>query len=201
MTAAETFQNYHPFLYAIAYRMTGSSHEAEDVVQDAFLGWLSIDRQNIENAKAYLTKSVINRSLAYLQEIKRARLSDLDSIRQQAAHYYTADTDLLLKDFPQELKQRCIVLLQRLTPSERSALLLKELFDLRYAELSEVIGKNTDHCRQLWCRARQHLLHEKERFQPDPGTLQVMVDKLMSVYRGEGTASLFDWLQQESTKK
>ncbi len=198
MTAAEVFLEYHPLLFAIAYRMTGSVHDAEDVVQDTFVSWLSVDCKGVMNIKAYLITSVKNRALAYLAEVKRVRQVDWDLISQYLPWNKSTDADLINTDFPTELRQRCAIMMQRLTPSEQRIVLLKGVFDLKYAELSELVGKNADHCRQLWCRAQQHLQNEKARFQPDPQKLQSMYDRLMSAYQGEGVASLMDWLKHDA---
>ena len=197
MSTAEIFQHYHPLLFAIAYRMTGSVHDAEDVVQDTFVSWLCIDTQKVENVKAYLITSVKNRALAFLAEVKRARQVDWDTIAQYLPWNKATDSDLLRSDFPTELRQRCAVMVQRLTPSEQSVVLLKGVFDLKYTELSELVGKNTSHCRQLWCRAQQHLLNEKARFQLDPQRVQSLYDRLLLAYNGEGFSSLMEWLKQE----
>merc|ERR1711939_411348 len=80
-TQAKTIALYQPMLQAIAYKMVGCMHDAEDMVQDAFLKYLTVDQEKIVNAKAYLIKSVTNNCLNHLNSLKEKKKDYLESVK------------------------------------------------------------------------------------------------------------------------
>ena len=169
MNHSATIALYQPILKSIALKIVGSIHDAEDIVQDTFLKYLSIDHSKIENIKAYLIKSVTNRSLNHVNSSKQKKNDYLESVKLPELF---EKIDFSHLDLKEELTTALNVLRKKLGPVERGLFLLREGFDFEYDELQEIFNKKKDHCRQLVCRAKEKLSKETEKF-----TLSFDVDK------------------------
>ncbi len=161
MTQAKTIALYQPMLQAIAYKMVGCMHDAEDMVQDAFLKYLTVDQEKIVNAKAYLIKSVTNNCLNHLNSLKEKKKDYLESVKLPDLF---EKIDFSHLDLKQELNSALNVLHKKLGPLERGLFVLREGFDFDYDELQQIFNKKKDHCRQLVCRAKEKLSKESEKF-------------------------------------
>src|SRR6478736_6249006 len=156
MTETDLHPELRPLLFSIAYRMTGSVSEAEDVVQEAFLRYHRAQPTEVENPKAYLSAVTTRLAIDHLRSARARReqyvgpwlpeplLSD-EGAGDPSAHAELADS----------LSLAFLVLLERLSPVERAAYLLREVFAYPYDEIAEVIGKSEANTRQLVRRARQ----------------------------------------------
>ena len=166
---AETFEDLRPLLFSIAYRMLGSVAEAEDVVQDAFLRYqhaLVEQGAEIESAKAYLSAVTTRLAIDHLRSARVRKESYIgewlpeplltDASSPDAAQH-AEDSDSLSMAF--------LLLLERLSPVERAVFLLHDVFDYGYDEVSDIVGKSEDNCRQLAVRARRHVDEHKPRFE------------------------------------
>jgi RNA polymerase sigma-70 factor (ECF subfamily) len=150
---------YQPLLQAIAMRILGSVSDAEDMVQDAFVKWLTIDTTKVRNARAYLVKTVTNNCLNHLESIQRKKDELMDSIPQ----FFMEKWDYHL-DIDKELSHALAKVHQKLEPLEKGIFLLREVFQLEYEEIQEIFQKKKDHCRQLLHRAKKKLHAD-----PQPG--------------------------------
>ena len=165
MTATTaTFNRLRPRLQGIAYRMLGSSADAEEVVQDAWLRWHAADAAHVDNAEAWLVSVTTRIAIDRLRSAKVAR-----------AHYVgTWLPEPLLSDSPaspEQLLERVddvsvafMTLLERLAPEARAAWLLREVFDADYGEVAEALGKTEPACRQLVHRAKAQLKDARPRY-------------------------------------
>ena len=168
LTASSRFEQFRPMLLGLAYRQLGSLADAEDVVQDAWLRWqrsqASVDSVIVASPRAYLCQTVMNLCLD-LQGSARFRrehyvgswLPDplLDS------HELGADTDA---ELAADLSIALMQVLDQLSPLERAAFLLHDVFDLGFIEISEALARTQAACRQLASRGRRKLRTE---YQPD----------------------------------
>jgi len=136
--------------------------DAEDVVQDTFVKWLSVEQEKIENTKAYLIKAVTNNCLNHLNSLKKKREEYWDSIQLSELMVKFKESDFAHIDFEKELYAAFKVIQTKLEPLERAAYLLKEVFDFEYEEIQKVLGKKADYCRQLLSRARKKLDHSEK---------------------------------------
>lgn len=161
MTQAQTIALYNPLLQGIAYRLVKCKADAEDIVQDTFLKWLSIDREKILNTKAYLIKSVTNSCLNHLKALKRKKEEYLDGIHLPELINKFKELDLNHIDIQIDMQAALKVIHSKLEPLERAVFLLREVFNFDYEALQEVLEKKKDHCRQLFSRARKKLDDEK----------------------------------------
>ncbi len=161
MNHAATITLYQPVLKAIALKIVGSIHDAEDIVQDTYLKYLSTDNSQIKNIKAYLIKSVTNRSLNHVNASNQKKKDYLESIKLPELF---EKIDFSHLDLKEELTAALNLLHKKLGPLERGLFLLREGFDFEYDELQEIFNKKKDHCRQLVCRAKEKLSKETEKF-------------------------------------
>src|SRR5262249_38192801 len=168
-TMTETFEEIRPLLFSIAYRMLGSVSEAEDVVQDAFLryqGALARGSGEIESPKAYL--SAVTTRLA-IDHLRSARVRKEQYVGQWLPEPLLTDENAVdgarYVEEADSLSMAFLLLLERLSPVERAVFLLHDVFDYRYDEVSRIVGKSEDNCRQLALRARRHVQAEKPRFE------------------------------------
>ena len=159
----ETFNGLRPRLQGIAYRMLGSSAEAEEVVQDAWLRWHEADHERLDSREAWLV--AVTTRLA----IDRLRTAKVQ--RERYAGIWLPEP--LLSDppvTPEQVLERAddlsvafLAVLERLTPEARAAFLLREVFDADYDEVAEVLGKTEAACRQLVHRAKAQLREARPR--------------------------------------
>jgi RNA polymerase sigma-70 factor (ECF subfamily) len=139
--------------------------DAEDVVQETFIKWLSQEQTKIKNTKAYLIKSVTNNCINHLKSIRMKRLEYLESFQwSEFIERFKETTDFSHMDLEVELSNAFHVLQNKLEPLERAVYVLKEVFDFDYKALQDLLDKKQDHCRQLFCRAKKKLSDEKDHF-------------------------------------
>ncbi|MFM9840778.1 MAG: sigma-70 family RNA polymerase sigma factor [Cyclobacteriaceae bacterium] len=157
MNHAQAITLYQPMLHSIAYNLLRCKADAEDMVQDTFMKWLSIDQTKIQNTKAYLIKSVTNNCLNHLNALKRKKEEYWDSIMLSQLVVKFKESDFAHIDFEKELAAAFKVIQSKLEPLERATYLLKEVFDFDYEAIQKVVDKKADHCRQLFSRAKKKL--------------------------------------------
>lgn len=166
---------YHPILHAIAYKMLGSLADAEDIVQDTFLKWLTIDQEKINNTKAYLIKAVTNNCINHLNALKEKKKEYLDSLNPGELIGRFKETDFINFDLESELSAALEVVHKKLAPMEKAIFLLREVFELEYEELQEIFDKKKENCRQLFCRANEKLSQETKKFKLNiPNHIQLL---------------------------
>ena len=165
MTQGQTILLYQPMLQRIAMRMLGCKADAEDVVQETFIKWLSQEQAKIKNTKAYLIRAVTNNCINHLQSLRQKRIQYLESLQWgELVDKIKETTDFSHIDLEAELTKAFHVLQTKLQPLERAVYVLKEVFDFDYSALQEALDKKQDHCRQLFCRAKKKLHDESDNF-------------------------------------
>jgi RNA polymerase sigma factor (sigma-70 family) len=180
MNPAQTIALYQPTLQRIAYNLVRCKADAEDIVQETFLKWLSSESDKIENTKAYLIKAVTNNCLKHLESLKRKKTECLDAISRTEIMHLLKETNFAHLDLEADLQKAFRLIHTKLEPLERAAYLLKEAFDVDYDALQAVFDKKKEHCRQLVCRAKKKLNEEKAKIQldlPDFGPLMASFRK------------------------
>lgn len=150
-------------LQGIAYKILQCKADAEDIVQDTYLRWLSIDQDHIQNTKAYLINAVINNCLNHLKTLKRKKEEYLENFNIQEILGRFSESEIFNFDIQSEVSEAFTILQVKLEPLERAVYLLKAVFDFDYDTLQEVLDKRKDHCRQLFSRARKKLNQETDK--------------------------------------
>lgn len=175
VTHAQTITLYQPMLQTIAYNLVRCKHDAEDIVQETFAKWLTIDHQKIENTKAYLIKAVTNNCLTHLQSLRKKKEQYFDSINVGQLLARFKETNLAHLDLDVNLQAAFKLLHAKLEPLERAVYVLKEGFGFDYEELQQTLNKKKDHCRQLLSRARKKMSEETGKLHFDlPSTSEML---------------------------
>lgn len=162
MTQADAiFEARRPAMTGLAYRMLGSRAEAEDVVQDAWLRWRKVDADTVEAPDAYLNRVVTRLALDRLKSARARREVYVGEWLPEPVVEpdFEAGTDA-------DLSVAFLLALERLTPLERAAFLLHDVFDTPFAEIAAVLGRSETACRQLASRAREHVRRDRPRHTP-----------------------------------
>jgi RNA polymerase sigma-70 factor (ECF subfamily) len=155
--AAASFDPLRPRLIRIAYRMLGSVVDAEDVVQDAFLRWFDADREAVVEPEAYLRRVVTRLCLDQLKSARRRRETYIGPWLPEPV-VETAEDEI------DDVTLPLMIALDRLSPLERAAFLLHDVFGIGFEEIGETIGREPAACRQLASRARAHVRAARPRF-------------------------------------
>jgi RNA polymerase sigma factor (sigma-70 family) len=161
MSPSQTIALYQPMLQTIAYNLVRCKQDAEDIVQETFVKWLSAEHHKIQNTKAYLIKAVTNNCLNHLNSLKRKKEEYLENVSEAFLKF--KETNLSHLDIDIHLSAALHVLSTKLEPLEKAVYLLKEVFDFDYDTLQETLDKKKDHCRQLFCRAKKKLSEETSK--------------------------------------
>ncbi|HEX6977988.1 MAG TPA: sigma-70 family RNA polymerase sigma factor [Alphaproteobacteria bacterium] len=154
--AAARFDPLRPKLMRIAYRMLGSVADAEDVVQEAFIRWMRTDRSEVREPEAFLRRTVTRLCLDQLKSARRQRETYVGPWLPEPVVEDEAEEDVTLP---------LMLALERLSPLERAAFLLHDVFGLGFDEVAATIQRDAAACRQLAARARVHIREARPRFQ------------------------------------
>jgi RNA polymerase sigma-70 factor (ECF subfamily) len=164
-TSQQHYDELRPLMFSIAYRMLGRVAEAEDVVQDAFLRYQQVLDQGgaaIGSPKAYL--STVTTRLA-IDHLRSARVRREQYVGEWLPEPLVTDEGMQRADDSDTLSMAFLLLLERLTPTERAVFLLHDVFDYGFDEVAGIVGKSETNCRQLAVRARQHVDRNRPRFE------------------------------------
>lgn len=149
------FESARPRLFGIAYRMLGSAAEAEDVVQDTWTRWQSTNRRVVRDPEAFLATTTTRLAINVLQSAHMRRETYVGPWLPEPVDT-TADPGLGAER-GEALELAVLLLLERLSPTERATYVLREAFNYSYREIAEVLHVEENNARQLASRARQHV--------------------------------------------
>ncbi|HET6950187.1 MAG TPA: RNA polymerase sigma factor SigJ [Acidimicrobiales bacterium] len=153
----ETFEQHRSTLMGLAYRVLGSTADAADAVQDTYVAWLQADKDAIRSPGAWLTTVCTRRSIDLATAANRARVSYVGTWLPDFVHTSSEDDPGDHAALASSVTTAFLLLLDRLTPKERAAYLLREVFDRSYAEVASALGMQEPACRQLVARARRNV--------------------------------------------
>jgi RNA polymerase sigma-70 factor, ECF subfamily len=159
-----TFAESRPQLFAVAYRMLGTVSDAEDVLQDAYLRWQSTSRADVETPAAYLTTIVTRLCLDALKSARVQRETYVGPWLPEPLLTEAAPDPAEAAELADSLSMAFLVLLESLSPLERAAFLLREVFGYEYADIAGVLERDETACRQLVSRANRHVESRRPRF-------------------------------------
>jgi RNA polymerase sigma-70 factor (ECF subfamily) len=155
------FVPVRPRLFGIAYRMLGSAAEAEDVVQDVWMRWQSTNRNTIENPPAYLATATTRLCINLAQSAHSRRESYIGTWLPEPVD--TSADPGIGAERGEALKLAVLLLLEKLSPTERAAYVLREAFDYSYNQIASILQVDEANVRQLVCRARKHITDGRSR--------------------------------------
>ncbi len=162
--ALVTFQGVRGRLFGIAYRMLGSASEAEDLVQDTWLRWQNTDRSVVEDPPAFLATTTTRLAINALRSARARRETYIGPWLPEPID--TSSDPTLGAERAEALGFAVLVMLEKLTPTERAAYVLHEAFAYSYAQISEIVQSSEVAARQLVSRAKKHLAGERRRDVP-----------------------------------
>ncbi len=196
----DEFERYRSLLFSIAYRMLGSVHDAEDILQEAYLRYQAVDEETIGSPKALLTTIVT-----------RLCLNLLASSRIQKETYLGPwlPEPLLIEDNPvmsdvtpsydeyDSISMAFMVLLENLTPLERAVFILREVFDYEYHEIASILERSEPACRKLFSRAKAYITANRSRFKASPEEHQRLLENFINATRSGDLDGLVNLLAEK----
>jgi RNA polymerase sigma-70 factor (ECF subfamily) len=196
---AGVFERHRSRLFGIAYRMLGSVHDAEDVVQEAYLRWHQADAAEVRTPEAWLVAVTTRLSIDRLRHaaVERERYAGMwlpEPIATDPASVPDRRADLA-----SDLSMAFLVLLERLAPEERAALLLRDVFDSGYDEIARVLEKSEPACRQLVHRARERVRGDRSRFAVAPETRERLLERLLAALHADDQDAVLALVAEDAT--
>jgi RNA polymerase sigma factor (sigma-70 family) len=185
----DPFKQHRRRLFGLAYRMLGTPADAEDVLHDAWLRWHAQDAAVLDDPEAWLVTVTTRLALDRLRRAKTERehypgpwLPEPSATAAEAPDGALERSETLTLSF--------LLLLERLTPDERAAFLLHEVFDYSHAEAATILGIAEDACRQRVHRARNRLREGRPRFHVDPQAQRRLLERFVAALRKPDPATL-----------
>ncbi len=187
--SAAQFEPHRRRLMGIAYRMLGSLAEAEDIVQDAWLRWHGTDRSGLREPGAWLSRVVTRLCLDQMKSARSRRETYVgpwlpEPVLDEAA--VAADAAI---ERAEDISVAFLLALERLSPLERAAFLLHDVFDMDFAEVAQSLEREEAACRQLAARARAHLKDTRPRFPVPPREGERLVQAFIDASASGDTAA------------
>ena len=167
-TRAQDFERHRSLLFSIAYRMLGSVADAEDVVQDAYLRWQRAPETEVRSPRSYLSAVVTRLSIDRLRSAQVWREEYVGPWLPEPLLSDRSDEPADPVELDESLSMAFLVLLENLNAVERAVFLLREVFDYDYEEISSIVGKSEENCRQIASRARRSVAARRPRFERSP---------------------------------
>ena len=179
------FTAARPRLFAIAYRMLGTRADAEDVLQDAWMCWHQADQSALQSAEAWLVTVVTRLSIDRLRAAKAEREAYVgwwlpEPLVEAESNAPTPETAVELAG---DLSVALLWVLERLSPEERAAFLMRQVFDQDYAEIAALLGKSEAACRQMVHRASDRVQQDRPRFDVSADTHRDLLERFAEASR------------------
>jgi RNA polymerase sigma-70 factor, ECF subfamily len=208
-TSLSIFDRHRSRLFAIAYRMLGTRSDAEDILQEAYLRWATVDPALIDNAEAWLTTATTRLCIDRLRAAKVERAAYIgpwvpeplvtpylpdtvameSAAMESAADAYSAEAATTLYS---EISLAFLLVLERLAPEERAAFLLREVFDFDYDEIAKILTKSAAACRQVVHRAKERVRDARPRFDVQPATHKQLLEHFVEAVTSGDSARLLN---------
>lgn len=181
--AVSIFTGVRPRLFGIAYRMLGSVSEAEDLVQDVWLRWQTTDRSVVNNPGAFLATTTTRLAINELQSARMRRETYVGPWLPEPVD--TSADPLLGAERGEALELAVLMLMEKLTPHERAAYVLREAFDYPYPQIAGILQSSEQSVRQLVSRARKHIVGERKIPIPETAQRQLLATFLDAARVGD----------------
>ncbi|WP_328557651.1 RNA polymerase sigma-70 factor [Streptomyces sp. NBC_00358] len=189
MTKVEEFEELRPLLFSIAYRILGSVSEAEDAVQET---WLRLDRSTTPptSAKAFLSATVTRVSIDVLRSARVRREEYVGPWLPEPLLSDPYEDPERSAELADSVSMAALLLLERLSPLERSVFVLREVFAFGFDDIATAVGRSEAACRQLLVRARRHMEAGRPRFEADRQERQELAARFFDALRDGDVGAL-----------
>lgn len=198
------FEANRQFLLGLAYRLLGRYSEAEDIVQETFIRWHRVAKAMVEEPRSYLAKITTRLCLDYLKSAKVQREEYVGPwlpepvLENQVSPVRTEDDAIWAIDGMRDLSYALLLTLERLSPLERAAFILHDIFEMPFEEVAQVLEKSSAACRQLASRARGNIKQDKKRYQPDKADEERLVKAFMQAMATQDVETLAGLLAKDA---
>lgn len=194
------FERHRPRLFGVAYRMLGSRADAEDVLQDAYLRWHRAVWDDLRSPEAWLVTTVT-----------RLCIDRLRALRTEREHYVgpwlpepligeaTTPAADAQAELSSSLSIAFLVVLEQLSPDERAAFLLHEVFDSEYAEIAQILGKSEPACRQIVSRARKRVRDQRPRVQVTEAAHRSVIERFATAIQTQDKTALLQLVAENAS--
>lgn len=187
-------------MFSIAYRMTGSVAEAEDLVQEAFFR-LARARQGgvvVESPKAYLAAATTRLAIDHMRSARVRRETYVGSWLPEPIVADMHESPEEMADLSDSLSMAFLVLLENLSPVERAVFLLRDVFDYSYEDIAQIIDRSEANCRQIFARARKHIHADQPRYEATTEEGEALLQSFLAAARGGDLNQLVDLLAADA---
>lgn len=193
MDKVQEFEELRPLLFSIAYRILGSVGEAEDAVQEA---WLRFDGSSaqVASAKAFLSTTVTRISIDVLRSARVRREEYVGPWFPEPLLSDPYQDPARSAELADSVSMAALLLLERLSPLERSVFVLREVFGFGFDEVASAVGRSQAACRQLLVRARRHMQAGRPRFEADRQERQELATRFFDALKDGDVGGLRDLL-------
>ena len=194
----ESFREHRPLLFSIAYRMLGSAADAEDLVQEAYLRWLKADPAEVRSPKDFLSATVTRLAVDHLRSARVRREVYVGPWLPEPLMGVDERDPMASSELADSLSTAFLVLLERLTPTQRAAYLLRDVFGYEYAEVARILETSEANCRQLVQRAKQAIAGGRPRFPRDAAAAQDLARRFLDACTSGDMAALVALLADDA---
>ncbi|TNH30226.1 RNA polymerase sigma-70 factor [Micromonospora orduensis] len=191
----EVFERSRARLGAIAYRLLGSTSDAEDAVQDTFLRWQAADREHVETPEAWLTRVLTNLCLNQLTSARARRETYVGTWLPEpvlAGDPMLGPVDTV--EQRESVSMAVLTLMERLSANERVVYVLREAFGYAHGEIAGILGITESNCQQIYRRARQHVATDRTRTEVDEAATRKIVAEFLAAANSGETQRLIELL-------
>ena len=193
---AEQFEEHRQHLHAVAYRMLGTTGEAEDAVQEAWLRLSRTDSDQVENLRGWLT-TVVGRISLDMLRARKARREQPDDHLEPIVSVSTEDNPAEEAELADSVGLAMLVVLENLSPAERVAFVLHDMFGVPFAEIAAITGREPDAARQLASRARRRVRGSEPPSDTDVAEQRRVVDAFLAAARAGDFEALMNVLDPD----
>jgi len=206
--ATREYAEHRELLFSLVYNLLGSVADTEDVLQDTWLAWAARRTDAaagpVEHPKAYLVRVAVNRALAQQAAVSRRRETYVgpwlpEPLVGPAAEPGAAGDAQAEVERAESVSMALLVVLETLSPLERSAFVLHEVFGYSGAEIAGILGRSPAAVRQLTKRAREHVQARRPRYEPEPAVRRQVTERFLAAALGGDLAALLELLSPEVT--
>jgi RNA polymerase sigma-70 factor (ECF subfamily) len=196
---SDIFEQSRSRLFGLAYRMLGSKADAEDMVQEAYLRWHQANVNEIHSPEAWLVTVVTRLCIDRLRSAAAARETYPGIWLPEPIFDVPSPTPDDQVELASNLSMAFMILLERLSPVERAAFLLREVFDCPYSEIARIIGKSEAACRQIVSRARDRVRRDQPRFEASEEDRLRLIEKFAAAIDADDEQSLLALFAEDAT--
>jgi RNA polymerase sigma factor (sigma-70 family) len=179
---AKRFEEHRNYLHSVAYRMLGSTGEADDAVQEAWLRLSRSDSEQVDNLRAWLT-TVVGRVSLDMLRARKARRESPDDHLEPIVSDVSEENPAGEAELADSIGLAMLVVLENLSPAERVAFVLHDMFGVPFSEIGEITGRAPDAARQLASRARRRVRGSAPPSDPDVAEQRRVVDAFLAAAR------------------